>query len=87
MKHKNHIWLAVGLPLMALLIAPSITAAAVEGHSAPGESNLGFLRAGLLIAWGGFFTYAFYLSRKTREMRREINELREQLAQKVNSNK
>ena len=84
MRNKKRLWLAVGLALLALLAAPSVAAAAAQGQSAPGESNLGFLLVGLLLAWGGFFAYAFYLSRKTREMRREIDELREQIAEKAN---
>ena len=79
MRNKKRAWLAVGLALMALLAAPGVAAAAVAGQSAPGESNLGFLLVGLLLVWGGFFGYTFYMSRKTREMRREIDELREQL--------
>ncbi len=82
MRNKKRVWYAVGLALLALLAAPGVAAAAVAGQSAPGESNLGFLLVGLLIAWGGFFAYTFYLSRKTREMRREIDELRAQIADK-----
>ena len=82
MSTKNRLPLAAALAVVALLALPSVAAAAFAGQSAPGESNLGFLLAGLLLAWGGFFAYAFYLSRKTREMRREIDELREQLAEK-----
>ena len=82
MRIKNELGLAAALALLALLALPSIAAAAVEGQSPPGESNLGFLLVGLLLAWGGFFAYAFYLSRKTREMRHEIDELRAQLVEK-----
>ena len=82
MRIKNQLGLAGALALLALLTLPGIAAAAVEGQSAPGESNLGFLLVGLLLAWGGFFSYAFYLSRKTQEMRHEIDELRAQLAEK-----
>ena len=41
--------------------------------------KLGFLLVGELIVWAGFFAYAFYMSRKTNEMRREIDDLRAQL--------
>ena len=82
MRIRNQLGLAAALALLALLALPSIAAAAAPGQSAPGESNLGFLLVGLLLAWGGFFAYTFYLSRKTREMRREIDDLRQQLAEK-----
>ena len=87
MRNKKSLWLAIGFALLALLAAPSVAAAAVQGQSAPGESNLGFLLVGLLFAWGGFFAYAFYLSRKTREMRHDIDELREQLANQSGDSK
>ena len=48
----------------------------------PGESNLGFLFAGFAIVWVAFFVYVFYMSRREREMRREIEELRRQLEQR-----
>ena len=82
MRITNRLGLATALALLTLLALPGIAAAAVSGQSAPGESNLGFLLVGLLLVWGGFFAYTFYLSRKTREMRREIDELREQLDKK-----
>lgn len=83
----NRLWVAIALVLVALFAVPSVAGASVQGQSAPGESNLGFLLVALLIAWAGFFAYTFYLSRKTREMRREIDELREQLSEKADRGK
>ncbi|MBI4201904.1 MAG: CcmD family protein [Chloroflexi bacterium] len=44
----------------------------------PGESNLPFLFAVYTISWLAFFAYAFYMTRRQRELRREIEELRQQ---------
>ena len=63
--------LAAAVPLTAL--------AAVAPQDAPGESNLGFLLAGTALAWAGFFAYAFYVGRKNRELRRDIEDLRRTL--------
>lgn len=45
----------------------------------PGESNLGFLFAAFAVAWAVFFGYVFYMSRRERELRRDLDELRRQL--------
>ncbi|MCH8848350.1 MAG: hypothetical protein J4N31_03430 [Chloroflexi bacterium] len=66
--------LAAAVPLTAL--------AAVAPQSAPGESNLGFLLAGTALAWAGFFAYAFYVGRKNRELRRDIEDLQRTLAER-----
>ncbi len=61
--------------LLLLAIAAPTAMAAASAQDAPGESNLGFLLAGTLLTWAGFFTYTFYISRKNRDLRREIEEL------------
>ena len=61
--------------LLLLAIAAPTAMAAASAQDAPGESNLGFLLAGTLLTWAGFFAYAFYISRKNRDLRREIEEL------------
>ena len=66
--------LAAAVPLTAL--------AAVVRQDAPGESNLGFLLAGTALAWVGFFAYAFYVGRKNRELRRDIEDLQRTLAER-----
>ena len=68
------------LALLALA-APSAMAAAL-GQDAPGESNLGYLLAGTLLTWAGFFAYAFYIGRKNRDLRNELEELRRTIAQR-----
>ena len=49
---------------------------------APGESNLGYLLAGTLLTWAGFFAYAVYLWRKNRDLRREVDDLRRTLGER-----
>ena len=39
------------------------------------EANLPFLFAVFFIAWAAFFGYVFYMSRRQREMQREIDAL------------
>ena len=65
--------------LLLLAVAAPTAMAATSAQEAPGESNLGFLLAGTLLTWAGFFAYAFYISRKNRDLRREIEELRQLL--------
>ena len=62
-----------------LAMAPHAVLAAPAAQEAPGESNLGFLFAGFAVVWIAFFAYVFYMSRRERELRREIDELRQQL--------
>ena len=72
--------IGIGIAILAILALPGTALAAASAQdAAPGESNLGFLLVGELIAWAGFFAYVFYMSRKTNEMRREIDELHARL--------
>ena len=75
--------LSVLLAAAALLaVAAPAAMAAPPAQSAPGESNLGYLLAGTLLTWAGFFAYALYIGRKNRELRREVEELRALLAER-----
>jgi len=60
---------------------PRISGQAEEGDSDP-EANLPFLFAVYLITWAGFFGYTFMMSRRQREMRRELDALRTAIAEK-----
>ncbi|MDA0799420.1 MAG: CcmD family protein [Chloroflexi bacterium] len=71
--------IAIGLAIVAILALPTTVLAATSAQEIPGESNLGFLLVGEIIVWAGFFAYAFYMSRKTNDLRREIDDLRAQL--------
>ena len=54
---------------------------AQEQDSDP-EANLPFLFAVYIITWGGFFAYAFAMSRRQREMQRELDALKTVIADK-----
>jgi CcmD family protein len=71
--------------MMVLVLAlafPATTLAAPIGHEAAGESNLGFLFTGFSVVWVGLIAYAFYVNRREQALRRELEELRHQLADK-----
>ena len=44
-------------------------------------ANLPFLLAAFTVAWVAFFAYAFFVSRRQQELRKEIAELRRTLDQ------
>ena len=44
--------------------------------------NLPFLFAVYTVTWAAFFAYAFYMSRRQRELRRELEELRKALEER-----
>ena len=80
----------LGLIVAAVLAAPvyagygivenaaSATGFAQVSDSDP-EANLPFLFAVYILTWAGFFGYAFYMSRRQRDMRREIDALKRML--------
>ena len=47
-----------------------------------GESELPWLFAVFFITWAAFFSYVFVMSRRQREMKREVDALRRALAQR-----
>jgi CcmD family protein len=68
--------IAITVTLVAILALPSTALAATSTQEIPGNGNLGFLLVGEIIVWAGFFAYPFYMSRKTNDLRREIEDLR-----------
>ena len=46
------------------------------------ETNLPFLFAVYIITWAAFFAYAFYISRRQREMQSEIEALKRAIDQR-----
>ena len=46
------------------------------------EANLPFLFAVYIITWAAFFAYVFYMSRRQRELRNEISDLRRALEER-----
>lgn len=73
---------AIAVSLLVLALTAPAALAAPLGQDAPGESNLGYLLAGTLLTWAGFFAYAVFLWRKNRDLRREVDDLRRQLGER-----
>lgn len=73
---------AAALSLLVLALTAPAALAAPAAQDAPGESNLGYLLAGTLLTWAGFFAYAVYLWRKNRDLRREVDDLRRTLGER-----
>ncbi|MYD50093.1 MAG: CcmD family protein [Dehalococcoidia bacterium] len=83
----------LGLIVAAFLAAPvyagygivesatTVTGFAQASDSDP-EANLPFLFAVYILTWAGFFGYAFYMSRRQRDMRRDIEALRKALRER-----
>jgi CcmD family protein len=46
------------------------------------EANLPFLFAVYIITWAAFFAYVFYVSRRQRELRNEIQDLKRALEER-----
>ena len=73
---------AIAVCLLVLALTAPAALAAPAAQDAPGESNLGYLLAGTLLTWAGFFVYAVFLWRKNRDLRREVEDLRRQLGER-----
>ena len=84
-------------PLIALLIMSAIflssaaipalaqqdiSAQANTQESSDAEANLPYLFAVYAITWVIFFAYLYYLSQRQRNLRREVEELRQILAER-----
>ena len=46
------------------------------------EANLPFLFAAYIVTWAAFFAYAFYVSRRQRELQNEIRDLKRALEER-----
>lgn len=72
-----------GAALVWLMLTGNVMAAEHgQTDSAFDESPLPFLFAVYAVTWAAFFAYAFYMSRRQRELRRELDELRKALEEK-----
>ena len=88
--------LAVALAaLLVALLTPGAPAHAVDSPPAhtqasdypaaqdsEPEANLPYLFAVFIITWLAFFGYVFYMSRRQREMQREIDELKRVISER-----
>ena len=83
----------LGLIVAAVLAAPVYAGSGIVDHAASAtafaqasasdpEANLPFLFAVYILTWAGFFGYAFYMSRRQRDMRRDIDALRQALRER-----
>lgn len=72
----------IALLLGVIAAFPPIALAAAPAQSAPVESNLDFLMVGVGLAWVSFIAYVFYVDRKNRDLKHEIDELRQTLGDK-----
>ncbi|MDE2837341.1 MAG: hypothetical protein OXL97_07520 [Chloroflexota bacterium] len=79
---RNRLFTAIVISLAVLLLAAPAALAAPIAQDAPGEGNLGYLLAGTLLTWAGFFVYAVFLWRKNRDLRREVDDLRRTLGER-----
>ncbi len=79
--------LIIMLLIAALLVPHVLLAAPAAQQGAPGESNLGFLFAAFAVVWIVFFAYVFYMGQRQRELRRQIDELRQQAADRQQPDK
>ena len=72
-------------PLRAFDVSPEAMPSEAAPQPQSGgdpEANLRFLFAVYIITWGAFFGYVFYLSRRQRDMRSEIEALKRAIAQR-----
>ena len=69
---------ALGAVALSALTPVAALAQVGEPSRAP-EANLPFLFAVYIITWAAFFGYAFYVSRRQREMQGEIEALKRAL--------
>lgn len=81
--------------LLAALLAPGAPAHAADSlpaqtqasdypaaQDSEPEANLPYLFAVFIITWLAFFGYVFYMSRRQREMQREIDELKRAISER-----
>ncbi len=73
--------IVLALTLLTAL-APQMALAASSGQEAAGEGNLPYLFGGFAVVWAGFFGYVFYVHRRERELRREIEAMRRELSER-----
>jgi CcmD family protein len=74
--------LAQPLPGSAGSVQHDVSAQATNAESSDPEANLPFLFSVYSVTWVIFFVYLYYLSQKQRNLRREVEELRQVLAER-----
>lgn len=69
--------------LVWLLSTNMVLASGPDGDGFDREGNLPFLFAVYIVTWATFFGYAFYMNRRQRELRAEMEELKRTLEGKA----
>jgi CcmD family protein len=64
------------LATVTVTSANGVASAVVERESGKLDTNLGYLFAVFAVTWAAFFAYMFWVSRKQRELQRELARLR-----------
>lgn len=72
--------ISIALVAWSTLIGVGAISPAQQGSDP--EANLPFLFAVFIITWAAFFVYVFYVSRRQREMQREIEALKRALEER-----
>ena len=72
----------ISLALVAWSMLNGVAALSPAQQGRDPEANLPFLFAVFIITWAAFFVYVFYVSRKQREMQREIEALKRALEER-----
>ena len=84
MRFQNSRWnlrilaTATALALWSLLAGVALAAGSSQNGSDP-EANSPFLFGVYTVTWLAFFAYAFYMSRRQQDLRREVRDLRRAL--------
>jgi CcmD family protein len=68
------------LAIATLLLVPQAAFAHTAQATAP-EGGLGYVLAAFGLAWVLFFAYVFYIERKSRQLRRDLDALRREVAE------
>ena len=81
--HLCVLWRGMILVSAALVVCLSFTGVALaadhgQADSSPG-ANLPYLLGMYTVSWLAFFAYAFYITRRQRGLRRQIEDLRRSL--------
>ena len=63
-------------------LAQQATPEATASEGSDPEANLPYLFAAYSVTWIGFFVYVYYLSQRNRNLRREVEALREALEER-----
>ena len=81
MRKTRRVAFFIGLLLLSAAVTGVAEAAGAAQADEP-ESNLPFLFAAFAVTWAAFFAYAFYMAHRERELRREVEALRQALEEK-----